>query len=170
MKTDKKIITYDDLPLIRSKYTKKRKKIVLTTGCYDLLHFGHVIHLNSCKELGDILVVSVGNDKTVRELKGPDRPVIDENFRARMLAALEVVDYVIISTESGMMDHTLLFSFLKPDIYAVSEGNSFEKEKKELARKFGAAYIVCHRKSEPDLKDGISTTKLIEDIGRGKGK
>ncbi len=161
MKTDKKIVGYRKLPQIRKEATRKKKRIVFTTGCFDLLHLGHVMHLSRCcKERGDILVVSVGNDKTVRSLKGPTRPIQDERFRARMVAALECVDYVVISREFGKMDHNRIVELLKPDIYVVPTTDSHLEEKKKLILANGGKLVTCRR-----IKRGVSTTRLAQKLG-----
>ncbi|MBN1294244.1 MAG: adenylyltransferase/cytidyltransferase family protein [Candidatus Latescibacteria bacterium] len=160
MKTDKKIITYHDLEKLRKRSTKAGQKIVMTTGCYDILHLGHVLHLNFCKLQGDILLVSIGNDKTVKSLKGPSRPINDEKFRARMIAALECVNYVVISEESGIMDHTILVECLKPNIYVVPSTDSMLQEKRALVKSNGGILVTCRRLPPGHLKSGISTTQI----------
>lgn len=160
MKTDRKIISYSQLEKIRTKYNKPCKIIVFTSGCYDILHLGHLLHFNFCKSKGDILVVSIGNDKTVRDLKGPTRPINSEEFRARMIAALEIVDYVVISEESGIMDHTNLVHRLCPDIYVVPATDSKLSEKKALIESVGGELMACKRLPPAHLKGGISTSQI----------
>ena len=160
MKTDRKIITYNALARLRRKTRNASKTIVLTTGCFDILHLGHVIHFNYCTSKGDILVVSVGNDMTVRDLKGPNRPVNNETFRARMIAALECVDYVVISEESGIMDHTRLVELIKPDFYVVPSTDSMLEEKRALVEKNNGVFITCRRLPPGHLKGGISSTQI----------
>ncbi len=160
MKTDKKIIPYSHAGKLREKATRSGKTIVFTTGCYDILHLGHVIHFNYCKTRGDILVVSVGNDETVRSLKGTSRPIHDERFRSRMVAALECVDFVVISRESGIMDHVRLVQMLKPDYYVVPRTDSMIEEKRTLAQNNGGVLIACSRLPPGNLKGGLSTTGI----------
>ncbi len=167
MRTDKKIISYRQAAALRRNARRAGKTVVLTTGCYDILHLGHVMHFHYCKSRGDILVVSVGNDETVRGLKGPSRPINDERFRARMIAALECVDYVVISEESGKLDHSRLVEILRPDFYVVPSTDSMLTEKRELATENGGRLITCRRLPPGNMKGGISTTgierKLRED-------
>jgi bifunctional ADP-heptose synthase (sugar kinase/adenylyltransferase) len=125
---------------------------------------GHIIHFNYCKSKGDVLFVSVGNDKTVMNLKGPGRPINDERFRARMIAAVEYVDYVVISEESGKMDHTRLMKLLKPDFYVVPSTDSALLEKKVMVEREGGRVIACRRLPPGRLKGGISTSKLEEKL------
>jgi len=164
MKTDKKIIKYKDLTRLRQKATKEKKTTVFTSGCYDILHLGHVIHFNYCKSLADILVVTAGNDKTIRELKGNGRPINNEQFRSRLLAALEIVDYVVISEEYGKMDHEESMKLLKPDIFVVNATDSAIAEKKELAEALGVKLVACKRLPPNNFKGGISTTSIANKL------
>ncbi len=168
MKTDKKIIKYSQLKTIRNEANKKKKIIVLTTGCYDLLHLGHLIHFDYCKSKGDILVVSVGNDKTVKALKGPNRPINNELFRARILAGLAEVDFVVISQEFGKMDHNKIVELLRPNVYVVPSSDSMLEEKRKLIKKIGSKFITCRRLPPAHLKGGISTTLIEKKIADEK--
>lgn len=89
------------------------KKIVFTNGCFDLLHPGHVSYLEQARALGDALVVAINSDQSVRRLKGNDRPILDQNIRSIMLAALRWVDYVTIF---DVPDPLKLITLLEPDI------------------------------------------------------
>ena len=164
MKTDNKIVSYRELHAIREKTRKSGKTLVLTTGCYDILHLGHVLHFNFCKTKGDVLLVSVGNDRTVRELKGLSRPINSERFRSRMVAALECVDHVTISEESGLLDHVRLMELLRPDFYVVPSTDSILEEKRLLTARNGCTLITCRRLPPGNLKGGISTTGIAEKI------
>lgn len=84
MQSDKKIINYKQAGLIAKKLKNGGKKTVLITGCYDILHLGHLIFFNYAKSKGDVLVVGIGSDKTIRAYKGPTRPINNENLRARL--------------------------------------------------------------------------------------
>ena len=90
------------------------KRIVLTNGCFDLLHVGHARLLNACRAYGDVLVVGVNDDESVTLLKGPERPFVPAADRAELVAALSAVDYVTIFPERTAMH---LASLLKPDVY-----------------------------------------------------
>lgn len=164
MKSDKKIVTYEQLSGLHDRYRRRQKTTVFTSGCYDLLHIGHLIHFNFCKSKGDILFVSVGNDVCVRELKGPTRPINNERFRARMIAALGVVDHVIISREMGIMDHNQMLALLRPNIYVVPGTDRMLKEKRALVAETGGRLITCRRLPPANLRGGISTTKIIEQL------
>lgn len=160
MKTDKKIIKYKDLKKLRRLADKEKKTIVFTSGCYDLLHLGHIIHFHYCKSRGDILVVTIGNDKTIRSLKGPGSPVYGEKFRARMIAAIEYVDHVVISEEFGKMDHVKSMKLLKPDIYVLNSTDSAIKEKRKLIESVDGKLLLCRRLPPGHKKGGISTTEI----------
>jgi glycerol-3-phosphate cytidylyltransferase len=160
MKTDAKIVGYADLPKLRDKFAKEGKTTVFTSGCYDILHLGHIIHFNFCKQKGDILFISLGNDACVRELKGPTRPINNERFRARMLAALEIVDYVVISEEMGVMDHDRMVAELRPNLYIVPGTDKRIAEKRALVEQNGGRLIACRRLPPNNLKGGISTTSI----------
>ena len=115
------IVTLDDLTNIRSQH--KDKKIVLTSGTFDMLHVGHLRYLKAVKGDGDILVVMISGDARVRGRKGPERPIISENDRAQMLDALKVVDYVFIDPAEFKGDqldpvHAEILARLKPEVYA----------------------------------------------------
>lgn len=92
-----KQISFSELPLIRQRHADR--KIVFTNGCFDLLHVGHIRCLRFAASLGDILVVGLNSDDSVKRLKGESRPIIHQEDRAEMLAALDFVDYIIIFEE-----------------------------------------------------------------------
>jgi len=164
MKTDNKIIKYKDLPKLKAKAKKEGKTIVFTSGCYDILHLGHVVHFNFCKRQGNILVVTVGNDETIRLLKGPTRPINDENFRARLLASLELVDYVVISEEVGKMDHNKSMELLRPDKYILNATDLAVEEKRKLTDKYGVELVLCKRLPPGHKKGGISSSGIEKQL------
>lgn len=166
MKTDKKIIKYKSLPRLRAKAKKEGKTIVFTSGCYDLLHLGHVIHFEYCKSKADILIVTVGNDKTIKMLKGPTRPINNESLRSRLVAALECVDYVVLSEEYGKMDHNESLALLKPDVFIVNATDSNIQEKKDYCKSIGVKLDACKRLPPDHIKGGISTTQIEEKLSR----
>ena len=97
-----KIVSRDQLKELLAHEKRRGQSIVFANGCFDTLHVGHVRYLAGAKEQGDILVVGVNSDSSVRRLKGPGRPVLDENARALLVAALRVVDYVVIFSEPNV--------------------------------------------------------------------
>ena len=116
--TDKKIISLIELSKLRK--NNKNKKIVHCHGVFDLFHHGHLMYFNSARKLGDILVVSITNDKNVN--KGPGRPRFGERRRAEVIASLSVVDYVVINDEKTAVN---LINLLKPNFYV--KGKDYEK-------------------------------------------
>ena len=94
-----KIVTLDEMVLLADTYRRQQRRIVLVNGCFDLLHVGHVHHLQEAAEFGDVLIVAINSDASARRLKGPTRPVIGQDERARMLAALSEVDHVLVFEE-----------------------------------------------------------------------
>src|SRR6266853_3777166 len=93
------VVSVDEAGRLAAGWRAQGKRLVLANGCFDLLHLGHVRYLQAARALGDALVVGLNGDQSVRELKGPGRPINDEKTRAEMLAALECVDLVTIFAE-----------------------------------------------------------------------
>ena len=136
---------------------KAKENIVVTTnGCFDVLHLGHLRYLQAARELGDLLVVAVNSDSSVRQLKGENRPLVPEAERAEMLAGLECVDYVVIFPELTPID---LLSELKPSIHV--KGGDYKLEQlieRDVVEANGGKVIVGLN------VPGKSTTNLIEVI------
>ncbi|WP_347358653.1 D-glycero-beta-D-manno-heptose 1-phosphate adenylyltransferase [Bdellovibrio sp.] len=130
------------------------KKIVFTNGCFDLLHVGHVRYLQEAQRLGDVLVVGVNSDASVKRLKGPTRPVQVENDRAEILAALGAVNFTVIFTEDTPEN---LIHKVKPDILV--KGGDWK-----IDSIVGAPFVMSYGGKVMSLQfvDGKSTTKLIE--------
>lgn len=135
---------------------KNGKKVVLTNGCFDLLHRGHVQILRGAKNCGDILIVAVNTDRSVRAIKGPLRPVLSESDRTELIAAMEMVDYVILFDET---EPTRLIELLKPDVLV--KGGDYGRDKivgSDIVEKYGGKIEVV-----PYLP-GSSTSEIIERI------
>ena len=137
---------------------RKRKTIVVTNGCFDLLHYGHVSYLQRAKRLGDLLVVGINGDASVHALKGPARPLVPEKQRAAVIAALGCVDAVVIFKEPRA---NKFFNAVRPDVY-VKAGDyridTLETGERVLLQSLGAKIKIL-----PFVK-GFSSTKLIEKI------
>jgi len=95
-----KVLSLDDLLIEREQLRRQRRRVVFTNGCFDLLHPGHVRYLQQARALGDALIVALNSDRSVRELKGPERPILNEQERAEVMAALGCVDYVTVFDET----------------------------------------------------------------------
>jgi len=157
-----KIYSREELKKIIDRHRKEGKKIVFTNGCFDILHVGHTRYLTEAKKQGNILVLGLNSDESVRSLKGKERPLIPENERADVIAALESVDYVTIFHELTPLE---IIEYLKPDIL-VKGGDWKEKDVvgRELIEKWGGRVIII-----PEVK-GSSTTNIIEKIMHVYGK
>jgi rfaE bifunctional protein nucleotidyltransferase chain/domain len=105
-----KLRTLEELPALTS-----GKKVVLANGCFDILHVGHVRYLEGARKLGDALVVAINSDRSVRTLKGPDRPILNEAERVALVSALRCVDHVVVFDDP---DVTRVLEVLRPAIHA----------------------------------------------------
>ena len=134
------------------------QKLVVTNGCFDILHAGHVKYLNEASSLGDLLLVGCDSDESVRHLKGSDRPINSENDRAAVLDSLRAVDFVSIFPKMGGKD--LIFSsrphiYVKGGDYSIDSLNICEKSALEIG---GAEILILSR------EEGRSTSKIINRI------
>jgi D-beta-D-heptose 7-phosphate kinase/D-beta-D-heptose 1-phosphate adenosyltransferase len=151
-----KIKTRKELLRIMKDLKAKGKRIVFTNGCFDLLHIGHVRYLEKARALGNVLVVGVNSDSSVRKLKGPKRPILPEEERAGILSGLGCVDYITIFRE---IDPLKLITSLRPDVLV--KGGDWTKEQtvgKEVVERSGGEVVII-----PFIK-GASTSNLIETI------
>src|SRR4051812_35908228 len=122
-----KIVSLDHLVEMREHWREANKAVVLTNGTFDLLHVGHVRYLLAARALGDLLIVGLNNDGSVRGYKGPGRPLIAEDERAELLAALACVDFVVLFAE---LTAERLVRAVQPDIYV--KGGDYAPGQKEL--------------------------------------
>jgi len=151
-----RLISYDELSALGAEYAAQGKKLVLTNGCFDLLHTGHVRYLEEARRCGDALIVAVNNDASVRELKGPDRPLNRERDRAEVLAALRCVDHVTIFSGKRVTDVILL---LRPAIYA--KGGDYTLETLDPDERTALVEVGAEI-SLLQLVPGRSTTEILE--------
>ena len=155
-----KIIAWDRLPEWRKAFRASGKKLVVTNGCFDILHLGHVTYLESARNFGDALLVGVNGDEAARQLKGPGRPVNSENDRAAVLAALASVDGVCLFSEKTAVK---FLSAAKPDIY-VKGGDytldTLNQDERRTVESAGGRIVIL------PLVPGKSTTALLEKISR----
>jgi D-beta-D-heptose 7-phosphate kinase/D-beta-D-heptose 1-phosphate adenosyltransferase len=158
--------TYDEVPGKYKRLTelaelidelkKKNKKVVLTNGCFDLLHAGHIMFFSASRQAGDILIVALDDDGSVKQLKGEGRPVIGEKERVRIISALDVVDYVVVFS-TGQLDK--LIEIIKPDI--LTKGSNYTSKDvygRELVEKFGGRVELI------PVSEKISSTRIINNI------
>lgn len=156
-----KIKTIEEIAEIANELKKAGKKIVFTNGCFDLLHLGHVKYLQQSGALGDVLILALNSDASVRQLKGPSRPLVPEAERAEILSALECVDYVVIFNEKRI---NRVFEAVKPQIY-VKGGDytidTLDQDERKMIEKSGAKIHIIKKIGN------YSTTKFIEKITKG---
>jgi len=137
-----KIISLNNAIKISRKLKENGKTIVLTGGCFDILHVGHIKLLEKSKKLGDILFVLVENDKTVSKLKGKGRPINPQSDRAKILSAISYVDYVVLLPEmSSNNDYDLLMQSLKPNTITNTIGDSQAIHNKRQAKLINAKAV-----------------------------
>ncbi len=151
-----KILSKEQLKVRLDEHRQEGKKIVFTNGCFDILHVGHVRYLQEARKLGDLLVLGLNSDSSVRTLKGEKRPLVPQDERADVLAALEAINYVTIFDEATPLE---LIEYLKPD-FLVKGGDWSEDEivGADAIRKWGGRVIVA------PLIQGRSTTNVVEKI------
>lgn len=151
-----KIVSLDEL---RSQLARRRaagEKIVMTNGCYDLLHPGHVASLQFARRQGDCLVVGVNSDQSIRQIKGPERPVVDQRGRTEMLAALACVDFVVVFDEASV--ESLVGQVLPDVLVKAAHYTGAEVVGHEIVERRGGRIVLC------PVEDCYSTTALIERI------
>lgn len=156
---ENKIKTLPNLLKIIPRLKKSGKKIVFTNGCFDILHLGHITYLEKAKSCGDILIVGINSDKSIHKIKGPHRPIQNQSSRAKVLAALSSIDYVVIFNEPTPIK---LIEAIKPNVLVKGAdwnikdivGSNIVKENKGRVAKI-------------KFIKGFSTSNIIERIIRG---
>ena len=159
-----KVLSEDKLRELRN--NNADKKIVFCSGCYDILQSGHAVFFNQCKEFGDILVVGIGRDSVISELKGPGRPVNPENNRLYLVAALHDVDYAVLNgseIKSGKIDFENIVEKLRPDVFILNDDDSGVAQKQEMCQRHGVKTQFVSRIVPPEL-EATSTTRIIDKI------
>lgn len=164
MTPNNRLLKNADLPKIREKY--KDQKIVFCSGTFDLVHAGHILFFEDCKKLGDILVVSVGNDVMIKRNKGDRRPILNEQVRLKIISSLRPVDYCILEKtirKNSLAHLEFVFKKLNPNVYVINEDAFDISYRKRVTKKFNVNLVILNRWSPPEFND-ISTTKIIETI------
>jgi rfaE bifunctional protein nucleotidyltransferase chain/domain len=151
-----KIVARDVLRAKLAEHKRCARRIVFANGCFDTLHVGHIRYLEGARREGDVLVVGVNADSSVGHLKGPGRPIFDENARAQLVAALRCVDYVVLFVEPNV---EALLEELRPDVHA--KGTDYTTEtipERAVAARLGIRVAIVG-----DPKDH-STRELLDSI------
>ena len=147
------LVNIDLVEKISQELNKQNKKIVFTNGCFDIIHSGHISYLTESKKLGDILIIGLNSDNSVKRLKGENRPINTQNDRAIVLCALKAVDYVCIFEEDTPLN---LIQTIKPKV--LTKGGDYKIEEivgyDFLTQNNGEVVII-------DFVDGKSTTNII---------
>jgi rfaE bifunctional protein nucleotidyltransferase chain/domain len=152
-----KVVGWDELLALRETWRRDGRRVVWTNGCFDLLHVGHVRSLEAAAALGDVLVVGVNSDETVRELKGPGRPIVPAAERAEVVAGLEPVDHVVLfeePTPEAALDR------LRPEVHA--KGADYADKpipERAVVEAYGGTVELL------PIVPGVSTTALAERLG-----
>ena len=161
MNTEHRVKARNELIDIIAEVKGEGKKVVLTNGCFDLLHVGHLHTFEQAKKHGDMLVVALNSDESVAKLKGNNRPFVPQQQRAEMIAALRVVDYVVIFDE---LDPLSIVTDLKPDVLVKGEDWAEGTIIGQGVVEAGGGKVV-----RVPLVEGFSTTSLIEKIQAAAG-
>lgn len=152
----KKLYSLPRLRKIIEEEKRREKRIVLANGCFDLIHVGHIRYLKESKQRGDILVLALNSDTSIRKLKGEGRPVLDEKERVEILSSFSFIDYITVFEEENVSKVLLE---LKPDIHA--KGTDYTKEtvpERETVKEYGGEIAIT---GGPKVR---STSQLIKHI------
>ena len=158
----KKILTWKELKREADRLRGEGKKIAFTNGCFDILHVGHVRYLQEARRTGDILILGLNSDASVRAIKGDRRPLVPQQERAEVVAALAAVDYVTVFDETTPLK---LIEHLRPD--CIVKGGDWQEEEvvgRDAVRSWGGKVVIV------PMIEGASTTGILEKIGRIYGK
>ena len=163
-----KITPRNELKATVDRLKREGKKVVFTNGCFDILHAGHTRYLREARKLGDVLILALNSDSSVRSIKGPMRPIVPEAERAEVVASLDSVDFVTVFDELTPLE---LIEYLRPDVI-VKGGDWAEKDivGAKAVRKWGGRVAIM-----PEI-EGASTTNIIDKVlqvyrsGDGAGK
>jgi rfaE bifunctional protein nucleotidyltransferase chain/domain len=157
MDTRKKIFTRGALSRVLEQHRRRRETIVLANGCFDVLHAGHVRYLEGARREGNVLVVGINSDASERRLKGPARPILPEQARAELVAALRAVDYVVIFDEPNVES---LLTDLRPDVHA--KGTDYTPEtvpERALAARLGIRIAIVGDPKQHSTRDLIARVR-----------
>lgn len=158
MSMDEKIVTLDEMCRLSNEYQRMGKTVVFTNGCFDILHAGHVSYLARAKACGDILVLGLNSDASIKGIKGENRPVVPEDQRATVMAALAVVDHVILFDAPDPGD---IIRIIVPQVLV--KGEDWPEDKI-----IGADFVKSAggRVERIAFDQDVSTTRIIKRIGK----
>jgi rfaE bifunctional protein nucleotidyltransferase chain/domain len=162
MNTRQKILARDVLRTCLEKHRRRGERIVLANGCFDILHVGHVRYLAGARRQGDVLAVAVNSDASTRALKGPNRPILPEDARAALVAALASVTYVTIFDEPNV---EALLAALRPDVHA--KGTDYAPDtvpEREAAARLGIRVAIVGDPKDHSTRDLLAR---IQESGGG---
>lgn len=151
-----KLVSLEELKKITASLKEKGKRIVLANGCFDIIHVGHVRYLRDAKSRGDVLIVALNSDESVKSLKGEGRPIMNQLDRAEILSSFEFVDYILIFEER---DVSKILLELKPHIHA--KGSDYTEEtvpERDVVLSYGGEIAICGGKKVR------SSSKIIKEI------
>ena len=153
-----KFISREDIKRLVEDLHSEGKSVVTTNGCFDILHVGHVRYLQKTKSFADVSIVLLNSDKSVRSIKGPERPINNENDRAEILCALSCVDYVVMFDEDSPRN---LLDEIKPDVYTKGADYTMDTlPEADIMRKNGTKVEFI------SFVEGKSTTNIINKINK----
>ena len=152
-----KVLSREELKHAIADRKREGKRVVFANGCFDTLHVGHVRYLEGARREGDVLVVAVNGDASVRGLKGPGRPLLRENARAELVAALRAVDYVVVFDEPNVEP---LLELLRPDVHA--KGTDYSTDtvpEREVAARLGIRVAIVGDPKNHSTRGFIETVR-----------
>ncbi|MCX7770276.1 MAG: D-glycero-beta-D-manno-heptose 1-phosphate adenylyltransferase [Proteobacteria bacterium] len=153
---EEKIKDRKEITIIADRLSEKGKIIVFTNGCFDIIHSGHIKYLYEAKKLGDILIIGLNSDSSIKKIKGEKRPIVNEQERAYVLSALEMVDFIVIFDEETPYE---LIKAVKPHVLV--KGGDWDIEKivgKDIVESYGGRVLNI------PFVEGKSTTNIIERV------
>lgn len=157
-----KIVTVQQAIQISKQLHEENKNVVLAGGCFDILHIGHITFLEKAKAAGDSLFVFLEPDESIKKLKGENRPINNQEDRAKILAALEAVDYVILLTPNLRdADYDRMIIQIKPAIIATTQGDFYKKHKERQAALINSKVVEV-----TDYIMDQSTSRLVKLLGK----
>lgn len=147
-----KLIKDEEISFFIETLNKNKKKIVFTNGCFDVLHYGHLIYLNEAKELGDVLIIGLNSDDSIRILKGEKRPINKLEYRIKQLEMLSIVDFIIVFNEKTPLN---LIKMIKP--YFLVKGGDYKIEDM-IGKEYSSNTKIL------SFINDVSTTKIIKKL------